>query len=387
MRHGQVDQRGHVRPRAGVEQPHQDVAADEGRRVGHVLRRGVGRRRVEGRAVDEEVGGRVVHRRREAGLERRARRVVEAPLHVGARHRGRVDGGVLHRVHLAEQQGGLGVSDEPRVRRARRAGDDQHAVQAHGHLQRRQRAGLVEVGAGLQAGPGQRLRGGRRRHLGAEGAHPIALRRRLEGRRRARWVDQGVGGEGGDVLPGVHRAGHLGRGAQPAARLPEHHQRRGHRQLVGEVDRQRRARRRQDGGARRPGRRCRRPSRRSPTWAPRCRRAGWSSCAAPSARWRCPARSRWPVAASRGGPEALSGRPPPSPRSHAAPQSTITADTRHTLPVRADLMAFSSSSGRLQSDSSMNQLGGSISSIDMMPPGKTSFVVISRSLCECHMYA
>lgn len=31
--------------------------------------------------------------------------------------------------------------------------------------------------------------------------------------------------------------------------------------------------------------------------------------------------------------------------------------------------------------------GGSMSSIDIMPPGKTSFVVISRSLCECHMYA
>ena len=35
----------------------------------------------------------------------------------------------------------------------------------------------------------------------------------------------------------------------------------------------------------------------------------------------------------------------------------------------------------------MNQLGGSISSIDIIPPGNTSFVVISRSLWECHMYA
>ena len=37
--------------------------------------------------------------------------------------------------------------------------------------------------------------------------------------------------------------------------------------------------------------------------------------------------------------------------------------------------------------SSMNQLGGSMSNIESIPPGKTSLVVISRSLWECHMYA
>jgi len=37
--------------------------------------------------------------------------------------------------------------------------------------------------------------------------------------------------------------------------------------------------------------------------------------------------------------------------------------------------------------SSMDADGGSMMSIIIKPPGNTLFVVISRSLCECHMYA
>ncbi len=101
----------------------------------------------------------------------------------------------------------------------------------------------------------------------------------------------------------------------------------------------------------------------------------------------------WTPSLIRAAASGWARRPPWAgrlPELHDAPSAIAAAaprivDRRMEL-ERWDRMEFSSTCAPYRA-SLMNQDGGSISSMDIIPPGNTSFVVISRSLCECHMYA
>ncbi len=356
--------------------------------------------------------------------ERVHRRVHRVVLHrIDFTHQERHFGRVAHRRRRTHRR-----IRNPRDARGRRRGHHQNPVQAHRPLDRGVRARLDQVGAGLQRrrrprtrGPAHapaQLRAGARLHFGRKGLDAIGLRRRIEVRAR-------VGQRPGHALRCMRRTRHLdaahaarraGDAAQATAHLTHDGERGRHPvaqhgaglsgrcedQIVGQRDRQVLTRRDGDHHRRpmRPGIRVRGRAgrgraghRRAATVAPhrhrravrqRRRRRGRRQIDRLLGQGRAGqgagAQERERRAGQRVSRAARAGR--------AAAGET--AQHRAQCPRRAQQGLEYVGSHRRSPEipyfvSSITNSRESTSIIMNMPPGNTLLVVISRSLCECHM--
>ena len=164
QRHVEADHRGDVHAQSGVGQAQQYFAVGRGgrwRQNRQRRTRNIGP--VKRYAIDEEVERAVVHRRRIARMHGRIAALagLRTPHQRGVEPRSahrRVDGEVLRRVDLAQQQRDILVERRAvsrsggRVRRSCSVDirDDEHPVEPHRVLDRRLRAGVNDVGARTQ---------------------------------------------------------------------------------------------------------------------------------------------------------------------------------------------------------------------------------------------